>query len=309
MLSFDQFKKRFFPTIAEQLGYSGRNILVIVNIDDVGLHKDETEASFNALRYGIVKSGSIMAPAPNFDQVIELWKEDPEIGLGLHLTLTCEWGDQLPWSPVLSKRDVPSLYNSKGIMWPTRDKLITQANRADIKMELEAQINKVLETGLKPSHLDYHMDFAYYADLFPIAMELSCKYDLPLRVPKRRRYNLPFVQHNIGSLKRKGYVFPDSQMGLYTKLERQPQSYDYWRERYYEHMRSLKTGVHIIKIHTAFRTERLQKIIGRRSLQARQIDYDIWVSDETTQIAKELGIIFIDFRPLQKLQRRLMHRY
>ena len=33
-------------------------------------------------------------------------------------------------------------------------------------MELEAQINKILDTGLKPTHLDDHMDFYYHLDLF-----------------------------------------------------------------------------------------------------------------------------------------------
>ena len=67
---------KLFPRLAEQLGYSDKDILVIVNIDDVGLHKDETEASFSALNFGMVKTGSIMAPCPNFNQVIKLWKEN-----------------------------------------------------------------------------------------------------------------------------------------------------------------------------------------------------------------------------------------
>ena len=36
-------RDRCFQTLAEQLGYSDKDILVIVNIDDIGLHKDETE--------------------------------------------------------------------------------------------------------------------------------------------------------------------------------------------------------------------------------------------------------------------------
>ena len=96
----NSIKHNYFPTLAERLGYSDKDIIVIVNIDDVGMHKDETEASFRALNFGMVKSGSIMVPCPNYDQVIKLWRENPEIGLGIHLTLTCEWGEKYPWAPV-----------------------------------------------------------------------------------------------------------------------------------------------------------------------------------------------------------------
>ena len=85
-------KQILSPPFAKQLGYSNKDILVIVNIDDVGMHKDETEASFSAMNFGLVKSGSIMVPCPNFGRVVKLWKENIDLDLGIHLTLTCEWG-------------------------------------------------------------------------------------------------------------------------------------------------------------------------------------------------------------------------
>lgn len=298
-------RKKYFPTLAEQLGYSDNNILVIVNIDDVGIHNDETEASFKALKFGIVKSGSVMVPCPNFNQVIKLWKENPEIDLGIHLTLTCEWGEKYPWTPVLPQTEVPSLYNLQGIMWRNIEGLLKHAKRKDINMELDAQINKIIDTGLKPSHLDHHMDFYYHSDLFADVMKLSRKYNLPMRVWKRRKYKLPFIKDNLISLRRMGYVFPDTQMGLYM-MGGQNQTLDFRKAKYYEYLRSLKPGVHNIKVHTAFKTEKLQNIMGEHDSSIRQIDYDVWCSDDTKKLANELGIIFIGFRPLQQLQRELM---
>jgi len=298
-------KHKYFPTIAEQLGYSNKEILLIVNIDDVGMHKDETEASFRALNFGIVKSGSVMVPCPNFSHAIQLWKEDPEIDLGIHFTLTCEWGKKYPWTPVLSKANVPSLYNPEGIMWRNINELYRYAKRRDINMELEAQINKVLDAGLKPSHLDHHMDFYYDSELFSDVMELSRKYNLPMRVWRRRKYKFPFVKNNLMSLRRRGYVFPDTQMGLYN-MGGQNQSLGFRKARYYQHLRSLKPGIHNIKIHIAFQTEALQDIMGNHHSSIRQIDYDVWCSGDTKKLAEELGIVFIGFRPLQQLQREIM---
>ena len=282
-------------------------ILVIVNIDDVGLHKDETEASFRALNFGMVKSGSIMVPCPNYNQVIKLWRENPGIELGIHLTLTCEWGEKYPWVPVLSKEDVPSLYNPEGIMWQSVEELLQHAKRKDIALELEAQINKVLETGLKPSHIDCHMVFHEQFDLLPIVIELSRKFNLPMRVSSRRIYKLPFIKNNIRSLRRRGYVFPDTQMGMYISGG-QNQSFEFRKEKYHEHLRSLKPGVHNIKVHMAFQTKELEKIMGHHSSSIRQIDYEVWTSDDTKKFAEKLGIIFIGFRPLQQLQAKLIKK-
>ncbi len=298
-------KQKMFPSLAEQLGYSNKDILVIVNIDDVGIHPDETEASFSTLNYGLVKSGSIMVPCPSFNRAIKLWKENVKLDLGIHLTLTCEWGKKYSWSPVLPETMVPSLYNSEGIMWPDIPSLLQHAKREEIYAELESQIKRILDEGLGPSHLDHHMDFYYHADLFSDVMNLSYKYNLPMRVWRRRVYRLPLYKNNLMSLREKGYVFPDTQKGIYM-MGGDNQSLDFRKAKYYEHLRSLKPGVHNIKVHIAFQTEELQSIMGSHSSSIRQIDYDVWTSDDTRKLAEELGITFIGYRPLQQLQGRLM---
>jgi chitin disaccharide deacetylase len=302
MLNFvSRFRKRYFPSLAEQLGYSDQDILVIVSIDDVGMHKDVTEASFRALNSGMVKSGSIMVPCPNFDNAIHLWKTNPKIDMGIHLTLTCEWGKKYPWTPVLSRTDVPSLYNQEGIMWKSVAELLQHANRHHIVMELEAQINKVLDTGLQPSHADCHMVLHEHVDLLPIVVDVSRKYSLSMRVSQRKIHKLPFVRNNVNSLRRAGHAFPDTQMGLYM-MGGQDQSLEFRKAAYHDYLRSLKPGVHNIKVHISPKTGELQNIMGNHSSSIRQIDYEVWTSDETRKLSQELGIVFIDFKPLQQLQ-------
>jgi chitin disaccharide deacetylase len=306
MSSMHLIKQHYFPTLAERLGYSDKDILVIVNIDDVGLHKDVTVASFKALKFGMVKTGSIMVPAPNFEQVIKLWQENPEIDLGIHLTLTSdEWGEKYSGPTVRPKTDVPSLYSPQGIMWKTDEAFIMHAKKKDMENEMEAQIKKVLDTGLKPSHLDHHMSIYGHPDFLSILVELSRKYKLPMHLPGRRRYMLPFIKNNLFSLRRRGHVFPDTQMGIYQKGE-QNLTLDFWKARYHDRLRSLKPGVHIIKVHIAFQTKELQDITGLHDSSIRQIDYDVWTSDDTKKLAEDLGITFIGYRPLQHLQGILM---
>ena len=301
-----RIKQLYFPTLAKRLGYSNKDILVIVNIDDVGLHKDVTEASFEALKFGMVKTGSIMVPAPNFEQAIDLWLENPEIDLGIHLTLTSDdWGERYSGPTVLPKSDVPSLYSPQGNMWTTDEAFIMHAQTEDVEKEMEAQIKKVLDTGLKPSHLDHHMSIYSHPYFLTILARLSRKYVIPMHIPSRRRYKLPFFKNNITSLRKRGYVFPDTQMGIYQK-EVSDLTFDFWKTKYHDYLRSLKPGVHIIKVHIAFQTKELQNITGVLDSSIRQMDYDVWTSDDTKKLAKELGIIFIGYRPLQHLQEKLM---
>lgn len=306
MLIVQRMKKQFFPSLNEQLGHSPKDILVIVNIDDIGLHKDVTEASFKALNFGMVKTGSIMVPCPKFQQVVKLWRENPEIDLGIHLTLTSEWAKKYPWKPLLSQTDVPSLYSAEGTMWPSDESFIANAKQNDIEKELEAQINEVLCNGLKPSHLDHHMSIHQHPDYLPTVSKLSRKYRLPMNIPDRKKYKLPFFKNNLISFRKCGYVFPDTQVGIY-KMAGQNLSLNYWQSAYHDLLRSLKPGVHLIKVHIAFQTEELRNITGASDSIIRGIDYSVWTSNATKKVAEDLGIIFIGYRPLQKLQESLMN--
>jgi chitin disaccharide deacetylase len=296
---------RLSGSLIERLGFSGQSVVVIVNIDDVGLHRDITEASFGALNFGMVKSGSIMVPCPNFDYAAQVWKQHAEYDLGIHLTLTCEWGARYPWTPILSRNDVPSLYDGAGRMWSTDQAFIAHAKGLDIRKELEAQIKTVFDMGLNPSHLDHHMNIYRHPEFIPIVLDLSRKYGLAVYVPRRRRYKVPFVKNNLRSLRRQGYVFGDSEVGTY-KMAAEDVSGDFVRQRYYSYLRSLKPGVHIFKVHIGFQTREILEICGERDSGIRQVDYDVWTSNETKSVAEELGITFMGYRPLQRLQTESM---
>ena len=82
-----------YEGIIEKLGYNKNDKLLIIHADDIGLSKSVNKASFLALKEGFVNSGSIMMPCENIDEVGKFAKENPNIDLGLHLTVTSEWRD------------------------------------------------------------------------------------------------------------------------------------------------------------------------------------------------------------------------
>ena len=104
------------PTLAEQLGFTKDSIIVIVHADDISMHIDQTNGSFETMQYGMVKTGSIMVPCPDFDRTTMIWEKNSNLDLGIHLTLNSDWGEKYGWGGVLPKSKVPSLYNSKGVV-------------------------------------------------------------------------------------------------------------------------------------------------------------------------------------------------
>ena len=52
------------PTLAERLGYSADDRLLIVNSDDLGMCHSANEGVYDSLRNGMATSASLMVPAP-----------------------------------------------------------------------------------------------------------------------------------------------------------------------------------------------------------------------------------------------------
>lgn len=288
--------------LQKELGYSDDTIVLIVNADDVGLHADETDATIQAMNQGMVTSGSIMVPCRDFDRTINIWKKNPDLDFGIHLTLTCEWGHLYSWAPILPKDIVPSLYTHDGLMWPNIESLVQHARVNEVLLEAEAQIRRVLASGVRPTHLDGHMDwYTANTDYFEGVMRLAQKYRLPMRVWQWKRTKLPWWPNNPAKMRREGYVFPDDQTGYYN-LERENERNGLRQDKYSQFLNSLHPGVHELTIHLAFRTPEIERFMGPEDVARRTRDYDIWTGEATRAIIQSRKIFLVGFRNLQKLQ-------
>src|SRR5688572_4222689 len=75
-------------TLAERLGFSKDDRLLLLHADDVGMCQSVNDATTRALKEGVVTCGSVMVPCPWFPHIAAWSKANPEADLGLHLTLT-----------------------------------------------------------------------------------------------------------------------------------------------------------------------------------------------------------------------------
>ncbi len=205
-------------------------------------------------------------------------------------------------APILSKSEVPSLYNPAGLMWPDVKSMIDHANLNEVSKELEAQIKKVTDSGLKPTHLDGHMLFYYNNDeIFAKVLELSFKYKIPLRIFKSKKYLLPFYPNSVNQLRRLGYIFMDTEKGFY-RYKGELQDSAFIEKQYHQYLMALKPGINEIFTHLAYDSPELAIAIGEKDARRRWVDFAIWTDIRTKELAKKCGIIFIGYRPIQELQ-------
>lgn len=156
---------------------------LIVHADDFGLSEPVNEGIVEAHRRGIVTSTSIMAPGPAFDHAVELARATPTLDIGVHLTLTEE-------RPVASPERVPTLLDADGRL-PAhatsflKGRLTGSLALDEIRLELDAQIARVVAHGLRVSHLDGHQHVHMMPGVRAVVGALAAKYGIPaVRYPR-----------------------------------------------------------------------------------------------------------------------------
>ncbi|MBC2733768.1 MAG: ChbG/HpnK family deacetylase [Desulfobacteraceae bacterium] len=277
-------------TLAEKLGYTRSDILLIVHADDLAIHKDQTDGALDAMQKGLVTTGSVMVPCPDFDRTASIWLSDPNLDLGLHLTLNTGHRPDYRWKPLLPVEKVPSLYSQDGYMWRGLTEFGENLRITEALMEIEAQIKKALSIGLKPTHIDTHMGvYNIHPRLAKGVMKLSRRYNLPM---------LPSPYH-LKEMRDKGYVYPDT---IWMYLLIVGEEYFPWhRKRLYDRfLRNLKPGVHELIIHPSFMSNEYEQYVWRPYILTA--DYAYWTSPDTKVLIDKLGITLIGYRALRRLQ-------
>lgn len=140
-------------------------IRLLVRGDDMGMATAINHACIESYRDGIVRSVEVMVPCPWFLEAVRLLQENPDLDVGVHLTLTSEW-QHLKWRPLTQ---APSLVDADGhffpMVWPNPNLPSNTSLResswilAEIETELRAQIETALRHLPRVSHLSAHMGF------------------------------------------------------------------------------------------------------------------------------------------------------
>ena len=142
---------------------------LIVNADDFGLSHSVNEAVIRAHYDGILTSASLMVNEPGFGEAVKLAKENPRLGVGLHLALLCGHStlppEKIP-GLVNSRREFSSSPVGAGFKYFFRSGL-----REQLRAEIHAQFEKFHATGLPLDHVNGHLHLHLHPAVFKILME------------------------------------------------------------------------------------------------------------------------------------------
>ncbi len=165
-----------YPDLLERLGLASNSRAIIINCDDMGMCHAANAGCFQALRWGVASSATLMVPCPWARHAAADYRGED---VGVHLTLNAEW-PFYRWSPLTP---APSLRCSDGGFSPSPSKVSREADPSEVREELRAQIELALQWGIDVSHLDSHMYILECHDgLFEIYLDLAVEYALPIRI-------------------------------------------------------------------------------------------------------------------------------
>ncbi len=142
---------------------------LIVNADDFGRSPGINEAVIRAHRQGILTTTSLMVNEPACDEAVVLARQNPRLGVGLHLTFLCGHS-------ALTREKIPGLVNermefsnnpaSTGFRY-----FFQRGLREQLRAEVHAQVQKFRTTGLPLDHVNGHLHLHLHPTVFGILMQ------------------------------------------------------------------------------------------------------------------------------------------
>jgi predicted glycoside hydrolase/deacetylase ChbG (UPF0249 family) len=162
---------------------------LLINADDLGYSPLTNQAIFDLHHRGRLSSTSLVANLPHSQHAIDGLQRCPDLAIGVHLNLT-------KGHPVLPPEQIPTLVDPTGKFWFTKDfyarALTGRINTVEMQAELRAQIERLLDFGFQPTHLDSHAHWHVLPALGRLIIQLAREYQVSrIRQAALRRTLLP----------------------------------------------------------------------------------------------------------------------
>jgi len=268
---------------------------LIVNADDFGLSRSVNEAVVRAHRDGILTAASLMVNEPGCDEAVKLAKENPRLGVGLHLTL-------LMGHSALPPEKIPGLVDPRGEFSgrpvATGFRYFFQRNlREQLRAEIHAQFEKFHATGLLLDHVNGHLHLHLHPTVFRILMEDAAALGLQhLRLTREPFWmDVPLTKGN--------RLYRSTHAAIYFILSRGAQSALYHKK--IRHTQRVFGLLQNGRVNEEYLLKLLpilppgdSELYSHPSLDEFKDEFDALVSPRVKELVKKLGVKLIRYRDL-----------
>ena len=141
-----------------------KEIRLIVNADDFGKSSSANSAIQRAHREGILTSASLMVSADRADQAAQIARENPLLGVGIHLTLVCGTSTLKP-SEIIGVVNQKFEFDQSPVRAGIRY-YFSKSLHHYIRQEINAQIRLFKTYDLPIDHLNGHLNFHLHPTVF-----------------------------------------------------------------------------------------------------------------------------------------------
>ena len=288
--------------VLKKLGLKDDDRVVLIHTDDIGMCQASVEAFADLNEAGIISCGAVMVPCPWFLHAAGYARQHKKADLGIHLTLTSEW-ETYRWGPI-STRDLASgMMDEAGFFHNKSEPAQQNADPLAVEIELNAQVERAIQAGIIPTHVDTHMGTVAHPKFMGTYIQLALKHRLPPMIfrmdevgwraaglePEFAKMAAGLVQQ----LEASGLPLLDAIGGMsldsdQDRLERTKQAFT-----------DLQAGLTHFIIHPSKDTPELRAITP--DWRCRVADYQNFMNEELRRHIQATGVHVIGYRALKEL--------
>lgn len=289
---------------------------LIINADDFGMCHAANLATFDLFGKGGITSATVMVPCGWAPEACKWAAQHPEYAIGVHLTFTSEWGNYR-WGPV-SLSNNASLCDKYGYFYPENDEFEANCDIDEVDSEIRAQVNRAIELGLKPSHLDNHMGSLYgltgnyevMPKTFEVCGDLGYAFRMfrklrPEDLPEEFPEGLPI---DMARMFIDGYAqcADENRVPLIDHLlfpewtDDMKANYDVYREKILDRLSNIPEGISETFIHPSLECDEIKAITS--TWRCRVWEHKLFADEATRQHLESHGVRYINYRDVVRIR-------
>lgn len=279
---------------------------LIINADDFGISPSVNKAIIELLEKKKISSATLMPNAKYYEEAAK-WSKYNSENIGLHITLVNGGTTELMKSITSSN----SIQDENGYLFTDKFYFMKNFKFRDVKKEINSQFNKLINDGIKLSHVDTHR-YSIYPTYNPFVYLYLCrkcrKYKLPTRWCRQGSHFIGNKVQNLCDSKPASNFFA-SISDLYNVpipdyVYKFPYkdilpTYEDKKNAFITLLKNLPQGINEVHIHPSIEGDDIKEIT--ETYNERIYEYKLMLDKDIERMLIELDIEMITYKDIKEI--------